>query len=107
MSTYRGERIEDVPLVYKDGRLLRPGKSQRVRNHSPTGFDWGYLGSGPAQLALALLLEEVPSETAQDFYQSFKGQVVAGWQGSWKITGTEICDWMHKERCQRLILSDQ
>ena len=26
-------------------------------NHSPTGFGWGYGGSGPAQLALALLAD--------------------------------------------------
>ena len=26
-----------------------------VRNHSPTGFEWGYAGSGPSQLALAML----------------------------------------------------
>jgi hypothetical protein len=24
-------------------------------NHSPTGFEWGYSGSGPAQAALAIL----------------------------------------------------
>src|SRR6059036_1653610 len=28
-----------------------------IRNHSPTGFQWGYAGSGPAQLALALLVD--------------------------------------------------
>src|SRR5467141_965015 len=28
-----------------------------ARNHSPTGFAWGYGGSGPAQLALALLID--------------------------------------------------
>lgn len=27
-----------------------------VRNHSPDGLEWGYGGSGPGQLALALLL---------------------------------------------------
>ena len=26
-----------------------------LRNHSPTGFAWGYGGSGPSQLALAIL----------------------------------------------------
>lgn len=26
-----------------------------IANHSPTGFEWGYSGSGPAQLALAIL----------------------------------------------------
>jgi hypothetical protein len=30
-----------------------------VRKHSPDGFEWGYDGSGPAQLALALVLHHV------------------------------------------------
>lgn len=25
--------------------------------HSPTGFEWGYLGAGPSDLALAILLD--------------------------------------------------
>jgi Family of unknown function (DUF6166) len=28
-----------------------------LRSHSPTGFEWGYAGSGPAQLALAILAD--------------------------------------------------
>ena len=40
----------------KDYELL-PRRSQELRNHSPDGFAWGYEGSGPAQFALALLLE--------------------------------------------------
>ena len=28
-----------------------------LRQHSPTGFEWGFGGSGPAQLALALLAD--------------------------------------------------
>lgn len=28
-----------------------------IRNHSPSGFNWGYHGSGPAQLALAILAD--------------------------------------------------
>ena len=31
-----------------------------LRNHSPDGFEWGYYGSGPAQLALALLCDYGP-----------------------------------------------
>ena len=44
-------------IVTVGGRLLDPFPSQAVRNHSPTGFAWGYGGSGPAQLALAILID--------------------------------------------------
>lgn len=36
---------------------LDPRRSQKLWNHSPDGFEWGYGGSGPAQLALAILLD--------------------------------------------------
>src|SRR5437867_4036897 len=48
-----------------------------LRAHSPTGFSWGYGGSGPAQLALALAADELgKDEQAQDIYQEFKWKVI-------------------------------
>ncbi len=67
-------------VVLVDGKELPLAPSLRLRNHSPTGFAWGYSGSGPAQLALALLLwNGAGREEAQALYQSFKSQHVAGW----------------------------
>lgn len=49
-----------------------------LRNHSPTGFAWGYNGSGPAQLSLALLAHATgDDEIALEFYQRFKDRVIA------------------------------
>lgn len=62
-----------------------------LRNHSPTGFAWGYSGSGPAQLALALLMDATHDQTlALRHYQDFKFHFVAGWGDSWSITSEEI-----------------
>lgn len=44
------------PSPFTEGRELKPARSQKYYNHSPDGFAWGYSGSGPAQLALALCL---------------------------------------------------
>ena len=63
--------------VLINGKPLDPGPSQKVWNHSPTGFNWGYEGSGPAQLALAILLEVTDKGTALQCYQEFKRQVIA------------------------------
>jgi hypothetical protein len=49
--------------VFIDGRQLRPGKSQKIRNHSPNGFNWGYAGSGPSQLAIAIMLHFTKTKT--------------------------------------------
>lgn len=64
--------------VYVGSSPLLPGDSQKVRNHSPDGFTWGYVGSGPAQFALALLMLYVDAETAQQYYQRLK----FAWVGS-------------------------
>ena len=63
--------------VWINGRELTPAESQKVRNHSPDGFNWGYHGSGPAQLALAICLLELPPAEAQEVYQDFKRGVIA------------------------------
>jgi hypothetical protein len=62
-----------------------------LRCHSPTGFAWGYGGSGPAQLALAILMDATgEQELVLRHYQDFKARFVAGWSESWRITQTEI-----------------
>jgi len=60
-----------------DGKYLDPDRSLKVRNHSPDGFSWGYGGSGPSQLALALLLEATDENTAARVYQNFKWDIIA------------------------------
>lgn len=67
-----------VGPVFFNGRPLSPGPSRRLVNHSPDGFAWGYGGSGPAQLALAVLLEaSVPDRQALQLYQRFKCDHIA------------------------------
>ena len=63
--------------IHIDGKFLRPEASLKVINHSPDGFNWGYGGSGPAQLALAILLKYLPEDDARRYYQDFKWNVIA------------------------------
>lgn len=60
--------------VWLDGHELDPKPSQKMINHSPDGFNWGYGGSGPAQLALAIILE---LNSKCDGYQQFKWDFIA------------------------------
>jgi hypothetical protein len=67
-----------VSKVYVNGKLLVPSISQNYCNHSPDGFSWGYEGSGPHQLALAVLMElfpTVPPEHLQ--YKYFCRQIIS------------------------------
>ncbi len=74
--TYHGRRAENECVVTKDGAELNPRLD--LWAHSPTGLEWGYGGSGPAQLALALLADvlEDPREAVR-LHQNYKWAVVA------------------------------
>ena len=69
-------------------------------NKSPTGFSWGYNGSGPAQLALALLADVIGDEEALKMYQSFKSYFVAVLPAEWYAPEEDIKEMVHslKER---------
>lgn len=45
--------------------------------HSPTGYEWGYGGSGPADLALNILALFVPPPEAWSLHQQYKFDVIA------------------------------
>lgn len=67
-----------TPLdVFVDGVFLDPAESLKVFNHSPDGFEAGYYGPGPEQLALAILMTVAKSRTAVRWHQSFKTEFTA------------------------------
>jgi hypothetical protein len=90
MKTYEGRREGYAVLVTVNGRPLNPRLD--LWNHSPTGFEWGYGGSGPAQLALALLADRLGDDNeAVILHQSFKFAVVAKLpQRGWSLTSRQI-----------------
>jgi DNA topoisomerase IB len=69
---------------------LDPG--YRYVNHSPTGFEWGFLGSGPAQLAFAILLDHYGAPgPALLFYQDFKEREIATLNhDKWEMTTDQV-----------------
>jgi len=98
MIHYRGYRdTEGVghQLVTKDYDLLDPAPSLTIWNHSPDGFSWGFQGSGPAQLALALLYDVTGNkDIAVLFHQKFKRALVSTWGDTWEITDDYIQGWV-------------
>ncbi len=69
-------------------------------NHSPDGFAWGYGGSGPAQLALALLCDATgDDDVALRHYHTFKFAVIAKLErGAWELTADYILDWVERQK---------
>lgn len=76
-----GEDATELPLCLE------------IRNHSPTGFEWGYGGSGPAQLALALCVDAAGEKVARVVYQEFKMRMIAPLQGdAWTLSRRAVLD---------------
>jgi hypothetical protein len=98
MTIYKGYRHSNGvggQLVTKDEDLFSPVPSLQVWNHSPDGFNWGYGGSGPSQLALAILFDVTKDrDTAVKFHQDFKRAFVAGWGENWTVTEDEVINWL-------------
>ena len=67
---------EDVVLWRTAEGVARASVPHSAR-HSPTGIEWGYGGSGPADLALSVLLVLADERAANALYQRFKAEVVA------------------------------
>ena len=106
MKRYLGRfRVENgdpksfVVQVEQDGEhhYLSPEPSLRLANHSPTGFSWGYEGSGPAQLALAILYDFTgDADYALANYQDFKREQIArmSMTSAWDMEGEALQKWI-------------
>ncbi len=97
-KTYVGSRTSDgAGVVYVE----EPGKRRRklplglnVIRHSPTGFGWSYAGSGPAQLAAAILLDAYRHKGKEWIirnHQEFKRLVISKLpHDKWTLTIEEV-----------------
>ena len=93
-ALYRGFRTSDGLQVFRnqDGQWLPLPPRLDLDNHSPTGFECGYGGSGPAQLALAILADMYSDGLALKWHQPFKWRVISQLpkNSDWELTGDEV-----------------
>jgi len=102
---YRGYRDDDgahVMIHHSAGRVTKLPPRNDLVDHSPTGFEWGYGGSGPAQLALALLADALRASgrdnrttdrEAVRLHQRYKWGIVAGLaKDGWTITRKSVIE---------------
>jgi hypothetical protein len=87
-------RTEPIRISRRDGVNV----AHRFVHHSPTGFAWGYGGSGPSDLALNILAEFVPPPEAYRLHQQFKWDVVARipWEGT-TIPAEDVRRWIEEQ----------
>jgi hypothetical protein len=100
MKHYTGYRHETqsglnlaLVIVHEEGKPSRPLAARReIHNHSPTGFEWGCTGNGPAQLALALAADVLGNDMqAEEVYQQLTTEIVAHLpEGGWSMSEDQL-----------------
>ena len=127
MKIYRGEREipqlstgspVQVTVEWFDKNDQSHGYSlHHIVLHSPTGMNWGYAGSGPADLALSILVDHygepygtpdkiqlnTGSHPAVLLHQLFKFDFIAKLPQSmnWRITEEQIRVWLQSKKIQK------
>lgn len=89
----------DTLEVFVDAMPLEILRSQKLKHHSDQ-FCWNYHGSGPAQLALALLLDfGAKNNEALSWYQGLKRDIVANLpDADFEIPMSRVSDWLQLRR---------
>lgn len=91
MKIYKGRRSSDdngaVAFIEVDGKRRELPRRYDIANHSPDGFEWGYGGSGPAQLALALCIDALGGNNSR-------------MAGACQDTSPEECFAFQHQRCR-------
>jgi hypothetical protein len=96
-TVYQGRRDPTAPVgeevkVTVDGEPL--SKRYDLLSASPSGFEYGYGGSGPAQLAIAILAHAYDDEFACEHYQRFKREVVSELpEEGWTLRTSDLDAW--------------
>jgi len=98
-GTNEGSARQVVSIRHANGNVTC--LKQRIELHSPTGFGWGYGGSGPADLALNMLYDYLlRTKTkgarclALELHQSFKWGFIATATMELCVTGEQIKEWL-------------
>jgi hypothetical protein len=84
--------------------LVGDGKREPLTHwtrHSDS-LEWGYNGSGPADLAYSILMDVTGQPSlARSLYQGYKAAVIARLpEESWCITVESVCEWIQHETAE-------
>jgi len=89
MRQYSGKRTIDGIVVTVDGVPLSERFDMQIRDEK--GFEWGYEGSAPCQLALAILMAHFDdAKRASSQVELFAVSVVANLDNDWTLTSQDI-----------------
>ncbi len=95
-------QLDDVICRREAGSAIVEGITQDWVWHSPAGFEWGYGGSGPADLALNILLAASGDrDFSAQHHQAFKWRFVARLPAEGGvIAASEVLDWIAERQIE-------
>lgn len=92
---------EGVRVYVEEGGVRAP--LEHLIYHSPTGMEWGYGGSGPADLAISIIADAAPEYVRDgqrpavdpNLYMGFKRDIVI-WlpRDGWRISAEDVRRWI-------------
>jgi len=96
MNIFMGYRPDEKRVKVTVGsRILEKVNLVEFRS----GFDWGFRGIAPRQLAAAILANDVNDEIAKSFCQQFEKQVIAELpHNKWVLTTFDVREFL-ENRC--------
>ena len=88
-AKYKGSRTIDGLAVSHGGKPLEDYR--HIKEFCRAGFEWGYDGDAPRQLAFAILMHHTnDADVALGLERKFASGVVAMLDNHWEITAAEI-----------------
>lgn len=94
-----------VWVTESEGGEEPPWPLEHHVQHSPTGFAWGYGGSGPSELARCILWDHLGGAPSAEMYQDFKRECIAPvpQDAFFEINSEQIADWISGWRIRQEI----
>ncbi|MCP4878279.1 MAG: hypothetical protein GY896_22735 [Gammaproteobacteria bacterium] len=101
---FHGENASILVVDSETGKTRKLGFAGGKARHSPDGFSWGYAGSGPAELARAIIADvSNDPDPHPALYQAFKNEFLGAStldqnSTSWSISEDVILQWLKDRR---------
>lgn len=89
MKVYAGDRTIDGIIVTADDEPLEDHSD--TKQYTDGGFEWGYEGAAPSQLAYAILCDHLgDAAKAEALQERFMRAIVANFENEWELKSADI-----------------
>mgnify|MGYP006302771247 CR=1 FL=1 len=91
MKTYKGKMENGNAVVTVNGESL-----DQIVRASPSGFNWGYSGDGPTDLAYSVLADLYDEQLAEEYHEDFMDDIIRMLEqdSEWEMTEKHIQFWL-------------